>query len=258
MTAIGSNQQPTNPHITDICRVCRSPGSTTDPLFHPCRCSGSMKYVHQQCLEEWLQHSGKQHCEICNHPFVFTPSKCWPCRFNPCHVTSNVPANRGTLLLVYAESTPPSLSAIEIIKAFLVRTVRLAYWNLRAAIAIFAWTIWIPIVTTWSWRLFFKPQVIAEKLLDPTPYIKHPNISNATFVTNTTAPVNATLSTYIVDLVYLVYKSALFDPKRNSTVNVQLETKILNIARPLLRDVFEGQRILIVAVFIVLIVFGVR
>lgn len=32
----------------DICRVCRLEGTSEQPLFYPCRCSGSIKYVHQE------------------------------------------------------------------------------------------------------------------------------------------------------------------------------------------------------------------
>jgi len=31
----------------DHCRICRSEGSREEPLFHPCKCSGSIKFVHQ-------------------------------------------------------------------------------------------------------------------------------------------------------------------------------------------------------------------
>lgn len=31
----------------DICRVCRSGPSPGKPLFHPCLCTGSIKFVHQ-------------------------------------------------------------------------------------------------------------------------------------------------------------------------------------------------------------------
>ncbi len=31
----------------DTCRICRGEGTTEEPLFHPCRCSGSIKFVHQ-------------------------------------------------------------------------------------------------------------------------------------------------------------------------------------------------------------------
>lgn len=30
------------------CRICRSEGTPEEPLYHPCKCSGSIKYVHQE------------------------------------------------------------------------------------------------------------------------------------------------------------------------------------------------------------------
>ena len=33
--------------FVDICRVCRSGPSPGKPLFHPCLCTGSIKFVHQ-------------------------------------------------------------------------------------------------------------------------------------------------------------------------------------------------------------------
>ncbi|KAI0845942.1 hypothetical protein F5Y00DRAFT_245316 [Daldinia vernicosa] len=56
----------------DTCRICRGEGTTDEPLFYPCKCSGSIKYVHQDCLMEWLSHSQKKHCELCKTPFRFT------------------------------------------------------------------------------------------------------------------------------------------------------------------------------------------
>jgi E3 ubiquitin-protein ligase MARCH6 len=62
----------TNPSDPDTCRICRGEGSPDEPLFYPCKCSGSIKYVHQDCLMEWLSHSQKKHCELCKTPFRFT------------------------------------------------------------------------------------------------------------------------------------------------------------------------------------------
>ena len=56
----------------DTCRICRGEGSQEEPLFYPCKCSGSIKFVHQACLMEWLSHSQKKHCELCKTPFRFT------------------------------------------------------------------------------------------------------------------------------------------------------------------------------------------
>ncbi|PLW04390.1 hypothetical protein PCANC_02213 [Puccinia coronata f. sp. avenae] len=35
-------------------RVCRSDDPTLGPLFHPCRCTGSIAHVHDDCLSTWL------------------------------------------------------------------------------------------------------------------------------------------------------------------------------------------------------------
>ena len=37
-------------YFVDICRVCRAEGTKEKPLYHPCICTGSIKYIHQ----EWL------------------------------------------------------------------------------------------------------------------------------------------------------------------------------------------------------------
>ncbi|KAL3113005.1 hypothetical protein niasHT_013470 [Heterodera trifolii] len=55
----------------DICRVCRLSGN--DVLYHPCLCTGSIKFVHQDCLLQWLKYSKKDVCELCNHKFSFRP-----------------------------------------------------------------------------------------------------------------------------------------------------------------------------------------
>lgn len=57
----------------DICRVCRCEGAPDRPLFHPCICTGSIKFIHQECLLQWLRYSKKEFCELCNYRFSFTP-----------------------------------------------------------------------------------------------------------------------------------------------------------------------------------------
>ena len=38
-----------------ICRICLSESETViDPLISPCKCAGSMQYIHLNCLKEWL------------------------------------------------------------------------------------------------------------------------------------------------------------------------------------------------------------
>ncbi len=38
-----------------ICRICLSEeSSSSDPLINPCKCSGSMEWIHLECLRKWL------------------------------------------------------------------------------------------------------------------------------------------------------------------------------------------------------------
>lgn len=57
-----------------ICKICHSEFDETNnavPFIHPCKCKGSLKYMHAECLNEWISLSKKKKCEICNHPFLF-------------------------------------------------------------------------------------------------------------------------------------------------------------------------------------------
>ncbi|XP_041433795.1 membrane associated ring-CH-type finger 7 S homeolog isoform X2 [Xenopus laevis] len=58
----------------DLCRICQT-GMTTplNPFIEPCKCSGSLQYVHQDCMKKWLNakiNSGTSlesitTCELC-------------------------------------------------------------------------------------------------------------------------------------------------------------------------------------------------
>lgn len=53
------------------CRICRCEATDSHPLFHPCKCRGSIKYIHQDCLQDWLAHSQKDTCDICHTRYTF-------------------------------------------------------------------------------------------------------------------------------------------------------------------------------------------
>nr|AID60082.1 zinc finger protein 3A [Brassica napus] len=48
----------------DVCRICRTPGDADNPLQYPCACRGSIKFVHQDCLLQWLNYSKAHQCEV--------------------------------------------------------------------------------------------------------------------------------------------------------------------------------------------------
>ena len=61
------------------CRICRGESTVDNPLLHPCMCRGSIKYLHEPCLLEWIsarhidinKPGASVECDICHYPFHF-------------------------------------------------------------------------------------------------------------------------------------------------------------------------------------------
>ncbi|XP_022868498.1 probable E3 ubiquitin ligase SUD1 isoform X2 [Olea europaea var. sylvestris] len=113
----------------DVCRICRNPGDTDSPLRYPCACSGSIKFVHQDCLLQWLNHSNARQCEVCKHPFSFSP--------------------------VYAENAPSRLPFREVIVGIAMNVCHVMQFFLRLSFVLSVWLVIIPFITFWIWRLTF-------------------------------------------------------------------------------------------------------
>lgn len=113
----------------DVCRICRNPGDTDNPLRYPCACSGSIKFVHQDCLLQWLNHSNARQCEVCKHAFAFSP--------------------------VYAENAPTRLPFREFVFGIGKKTCHVLKFFLRLGFVLSVWLLIIPFITFWIWRLAF-------------------------------------------------------------------------------------------------------
>ncbi|KAK4769307.1 hypothetical protein SAY86_027457 [Trapa natans] len=113
----------------DVCRICRNPGDAENPLRYPCACSGSIKFVHQDCLLQWLDHSNARQCEVCKHAFSFSP--------------------------VYAENAPVRLPFQEFVVGMAVKACHVLKFFLHLSFVFSVWLIIIPFITFWIWRLAF-------------------------------------------------------------------------------------------------------
>uniref|UniRef100_H3DMT9 RING-type E3 ubiquitin transferase n=1 Tax=Tetraodon nigroviridis TaxID=99883 RepID=H3DMT9_TETNG len=54
----------------DTSRICHCEGDDDCPLIMPCRCTGSLSFVHQGCLNQWIKSSDTRCCELCKFDFV--------------------------------------------------------------------------------------------------------------------------------------------------------------------------------------------
>jgi E3 ubiquitin-protein ligase MARCH6 len=113
----------------DTCRICHGEATDEEPLFYPCKCSGSIKFVHQICLVEWLSHSQKKHCELCKTPFRFTK--------------------------LYDPNMPQSLPAPLFLKQALIQCFRSLLTWMRFVLVAFVWLGWLPWSMRAIWRALF-------------------------------------------------------------------------------------------------------
>ncbi|XP_047458269.1 E3 ubiquitin-protein ligase MARCH8 isoform X2 [Mugil cephalus] len=54
----------------DCCRICHCEGDDDSPLITPCHCTGSLRFVHQGCLQQWIKSSDTRCCELCKYEFI--------------------------------------------------------------------------------------------------------------------------------------------------------------------------------------------
>ena len=76
-------KEPKNIQQNKSCRICYTEEEEADnPLIQPCICTGSMKYIHLNCLKKWLNTSvfiKKESSQYCNI-FQYKQAECELCK----------------------------------------------------------------------------------------------------------------------------------------------------------------------------------
>ena len=58
----------------DVCRICLESETPDNELIHPCKCTGTVRSIHEECLKAWLasqaEEMDKAECELCKTPFT--------------------------------------------------------------------------------------------------------------------------------------------------------------------------------------------
>lgn len=138
----------------DICRVCRCEASSDKPLYHPCVCTGSIKFIHQDCLVQWLKYSKKEFCELCKHRFAFTP--------------------------IYSPDMPKRLPIKDIVSGLLASVGKaIRYW-FHYTLVTFAWLGVVPLTACRIYRCLFTGSV-SSLLTLPLDMLSTENIASDCF-----------------------------------------------------------------------------
>ncbi|GAB5570399.1 E3 ubiquitin-protein ligase MARCHF1 isoform X3 [Prionailurus iriomotensis] len=57
-------------HSGHLQKICHCEGDEESPLITPCRCTGTLRFVHQSCLHQWIKSSDTRCCELCKYDFI--------------------------------------------------------------------------------------------------------------------------------------------------------------------------------------------
>jgi hypothetical protein len=117
-------------HPPRECRVCKMEEEADHPLYSPCLCKGSIKYIHQDCLTQWIEMKKISNCELCGHTFQFTN--------------------------IYAKNAPPKVRDLDIFIWVVTKVLSLIPLCLRAVLVIFCW-LCIPLLTWWILKALLAP-----------------------------------------------------------------------------------------------------
>jgi hypothetical protein len=113
------------PDEVPCCRVCHGESEPDNQLFYPCKCDGSIKYVHQQCLLEWLkvkkqqQRVSQPRCELCGELFIFQN--------------------------IYSPDAPVHLTYVDIALELLPRVLGVAVLVAKGAVFLLCWGALLPL-----------------------------------------------------------------------------------------------------------------
>ena len=195
----------------ECCRICHGESEPDRPLFHPCKCSGSIKFIHQDCLKEWLKISGsgaissEQKCELCGEIFQFKS--------------------------IYSTGDPPQLSTVEFIQGLWPIMVRVGHQLLEHAFNGFCWLGLLPFLT--SWWLEICSYVVFKKDIEIFAFLYKSFQSPGSFMV---AWWNGVLATSIVTVTSLLMYHAF----QNIQQEINIRMAINNVNRGRNRDFRAG------------------
>ena len=62
-----------------ICRVCYDDKETKkNPLIYPCKCCGTSKWIHKECLLKWIDTSNNYKCPQCQYKYIINKKTKYP------------------------------------------------------------------------------------------------------------------------------------------------------------------------------------
>ncbi|MGH0132539.1 UNVERIFIED_CONTAM: hypothetical protein FKN15_021469 [Acipenser sinensis] len=70
-------------------RICHCEGDDESPLITPCHCTGTLHFVHQACLYQWIKSSDTRCCELCKYDFIMETKLKPLCKWEKLQMTTS-------------------------------------------------------------------------------------------------------------------------------------------------------------------------
>lgn len=51
------------------CKICYEIENNDNKLINPCKCKGTIKWIHDKCLKEWININKEKGCSICKYEY---------------------------------------------------------------------------------------------------------------------------------------------------------------------------------------------
>ncbi|KAL0265711.1 UNVERIFIED_CONTAM: hypothetical protein PYX00_011425 [Menopon gallinae] len=117
-----------------LCKICLERESDHEkiPDCYPCRCTGSLKYVHSSCLEMWLKTTSTKQCELCLYKYKFKN--------------------------IYRKDTPEQIGVLVVVHVLARRLVALCCNTLRIAFSVILRLLVVYTTSVYYSLLFLSPE----------------------------------------------------------------------------------------------------
>lgn len=122
-----------------ICKICLSeeePTEPNNPLITPCKCGGSMKHIHVNCLREWLE--GKKHMKETDvvNSYIWKNLECEICKASYTDIVTLANGNEVSLLNYNVHENATTYMIIESVTNTTSKTIHVINFNNRRKIKV--------------------------------------------------------------------------------------------------------------------------
>lgn len=122
-----------------LCKICLEKESEHEkiPDCYPCKCTGSLKYVHSSCLEMWLKTTSTKQCELCLYKYKFKN--------------------------IYRKDTPDKIGVLVIVNVLAQKILGLFFSTLRISFSIILRLFVVYATSVFYTLLFLKQEGLASE-----------------------------------------------------------------------------------------------